>query len=51
MIGFIVVANSGAGTPEGAGFTQNYLVNSLSLIKIEPFKGDSKEWPTFISSF
>ena len=40
-----------AGTPGADGFTPNWLMNALPQIKIEIFKGDPKEWPTFISSF
>ncbi|KAI9559445.1 hypothetical protein GHT06_013435 [Daphnia sinensis] len=34
-----------------AGFSQNWLMNALPQVKITPFNGDPKEWPTFISSF
>ncbi|KZS02851.1 Uncharacterized protein APZ42_034559 [Daphnia magna] len=39
--------------PRGAsaGFSPNWLMNALPQIKITPFNGDPKEWPTFISSF
>ncbi|KAI9555924.1 hypothetical protein GHT06_018461 [Daphnia sinensis] len=33
------------------GFTPNWLMNALPQVKITPFNGDPKEWPTFISSF
>ncbi|KZS07409.1 Uncharacterized protein APZ42_028876 [Daphnia magna] len=33
-----------------AGFSPNWLMNALPQIKITPFNGDLKEWPTFISS-
>ncbi|KAI9550530.1 hypothetical protein GHT06_007332 [Daphnia sinensis] len=31
------------------GFTPNWLMNALPQVKITPFNGDPKEWPTFIS--
>ncbi|KZS03976.1 Uncharacterized protein APZ42_033174 [Daphnia magna] len=34
-----------------AGFSPNWLMNALPQIKITPFNGDPKEWPTLISSF
>ncbi|XP_045034645.1 uncharacterized protein LOC123475716 [Daphnia magna] len=39
--------------PRGAsvGFSPNWPMNALPHIKITPFNGDPKEWPTFISSF
>ncbi|KZS03695.1 Uncharacterized protein APZ42_033512 [Daphnia magna] len=39
--------------PRGAsaGFSPNWLMNALPQIKITPFNGNPKEWPTFISSF
>ncbi|KAI9551243.1 hypothetical protein GHT06_006730 [Daphnia sinensis] len=33
------------------GFTPNWLMNALPQVKITPFNGDPKEWPTLISSF